>query len=101
VAKTRWIVRGSSIVKVTAGAAGARRALGLRTYNPVNTTVSIVSPKAPIKANATARCAAVGFGRCCDAAGFGSVGDVVTGRSALAVRSVTIREDASDGAIIL
>ena len=48
------------------------------------TTVSIVSPNAPMKVNATIRCASVGFGRrgrCAVSAGAGgflSVGGVVT-----------------------
>jgi len=78
---TRLIVRGSPIVKVTAGVSGARLALGLRTDKPVKMTVSIVSPKAPMKVNPTTRCASVGFGRCVGAAGagdFGSVGGAVT-----------------------
>ena len=41
------------------------------------TTVSIVSPNAPRKVNATIRCASVGFGRG-GAGGFVSVGGVVT-----------------------
>ena len=45
------------------------------------TTVSIVSPNAPMKVNATIRCARVGFGRCVVSAGVGgfvSVGGAVT-----------------------
>jgi hypothetical protein len=78
---TRLIVRVSPTVNVTAGVSGARRALGLLTYKPVKTTVSIVRPNAPKKANAVTRCARVGFGRSAGsgaAVGFVSIGGVVT-----------------------
>jgi hypothetical protein len=66
------------IVSVTDGVSAARRALGLRTYRPVNTTVSIVKPNAPMKANAVTRFARVGLARGGGAAGVVSVGGVVT-----------------------
>jgi hypothetical protein len=82
------IVRGSPMASVTAGVSSARRAPGLRTYKPVKITVSIVSPNAPKKVNATMRCARVGFGRtagvtlggCAAAGGFVPVGVVKVGR---------------------
>ena len=73
-------MRVSPTIKLTAGVSGARRALGLLTYKPVMTTVSIVRPNAPRNVNATTRWARVGLGRSgwTVAAGFASGGDELT-----------------------